>query len=169
MGGGPRVESGSSNESPDICATAHALTGVRRASAGTPMKSPFLDGVLAVGVITVALTEGLSLFHGLNRATVCASWAVVAVMFLVWRGRSRWHPLRVDARLSVILGVTAVNGPVTINSAHVALCKATSAVDSTIDTATDKALAFSGTASVTIASNCSRSISYKGASLRARA
>ena len=43
------------------------------------------------------------------------------------------------------------NGPVTINSAHVALCKATPAVDSTIDTATDKALAFSGTASVTIA------------------
>ena len=43
------------------------------------------------------------------------------------------------------------NGPVTIKSAHVALCKATPAVDSTIDTATDKALAFSGTASVTIA------------------
>ncbi len=43
------------------------------------------------------------------------------------------------------------NGPVTINSAHIALCKATPAVDSTIDTATDKALAFSGTASVTIA------------------
>ena len=43
------------------------------------------------------------------------------------------------------------NGPVTINSAHVALCKATPAVDSTIDTTTDKALAFSGTASVTIA------------------
>jgi lysophospholipase L1-like esterase len=43
------------------------------------------------------------------------------------------------------------NGSVTINSAHIALCKATPAVDSTIDTATDKALAFSGTASVTIA------------------
>lgn len=43
------------------------------------------------------------------------------------------------------------NGPVTINSAHVALCKATGAVDSTIDTATDKALAFSGSPSVTIA------------------
>ena len=43
------------------------------------------------------------------------------------------------------------NGSVTISSAHVALCKATPAVDSTIDTATDKALAFSGTASVTIA------------------
>jgi lysophospholipase L1-like esterase len=45
------------------------------------------------------------------------------------------------------------NGSVTINSAHVALCKATGTVDSTIDTATDKALAFGGTASVTIAQN----------------
>ena len=43
------------------------------------------------------------------------------------------------------------NGPVTINSAHIAICRATPAVDSTIDTTTDKALAFSGTASVTIA------------------
>jgi len=43
------------------------------------------------------------------------------------------------------------NGPVTIKSAHLALCKATPAVDSTIDTATDKALSFSGSASVTIA------------------
>ena len=42
------------------------------------------------------------------------------------------------------------NGPVTINAAHVAVCKA-NPVDSTIDTATDKALAFSGMASVTIA------------------
>jgi lysophospholipase L1-like esterase len=42
------------------------------------------------------------------------------------------------------------NGPVTINAAHVALCKAAPAVDSTIDTTTDKALAFSGNASVTI-------------------
>jgi lysophospholipase L1-like esterase len=42
------------------------------------------------------------------------------------------------------------NGSVTINSAHVALCKATPAVDSTIDTTTDKALAFTGSASVTI-------------------
>jgi lysophospholipase L1-like esterase len=40
--------------------------------------------------------------------------------------------------------------PVTINAAHVALCKATPAVDSTIDPATDKALAFAGSASVTI-------------------
>lgn len=44
----------------------------------------------------------------------------------------------------------AGNGPVTINSAHVALCKATPTVDSTIDTTTDTALAFSGAASVTI-------------------
>jgi len=43
------------------------------------------------------------------------------------------------------------NGPVTIQSTHVALCKATPAVDSTIDTTTDKALAFAGAASVTIA------------------
>ncbi len=43
------------------------------------------------------------------------------------------------------------NGSVTINSAHIALCKATPAVDSTIDTSTDKALAFSAAASVTIA------------------
>jgi hypothetical protein len=42
------------------------------------------------------------------------------------------------------------NGPVTIMSAHVALCKATPAVDSTIDGATDEALSFSGMASVTI-------------------
>lgn len=43
------------------------------------------------------------------------------------------------------------NGSIEIKAAHVALCKATPAVDSTIDTTTDKALAFSGTASVTIA------------------
>ncbi len=43
------------------------------------------------------------------------------------------------------------NGSVTIDSAHIALCKATPAVDSTIDTATDKALAFSGAETVTIA------------------
>jgi lysophospholipase L1-like esterase len=42
------------------------------------------------------------------------------------------------------------NGSVTINQAHVAVCKATP-VDSTIDTSTDKALAFSGMPSVTIA------------------
>jgi lysophospholipase L1-like esterase len=43
------------------------------------------------------------------------------------------------------------NGPVTINSAHIARCKAAPAVDSTIDTTTDSALAFAGIASVTIA------------------
>ncbi len=43
------------------------------------------------------------------------------------------------------------NGSVSIKSAHIALCKATPLVDSTIDTTTDTALAFSGTATVTIA------------------
>ena len=43
------------------------------------------------------------------------------------------------------------NGPVTLNSVHVALCPATPAVDSTIDATTDQALAFSGTESVTVA------------------
>jgi len=43
------------------------------------------------------------------------------------------------------------NGPVTINTAHVAICTASPAVNSTIDTTTDTALAFSGMASVTIA------------------
>jgi lysophospholipase L1-like esterase len=43
------------------------------------------------------------------------------------------------------------NGPVTIKSAHVALCKATPKVDGSIDTATDKALSFSGMPGVTIA------------------
>jgi lysophospholipase L1-like esterase len=42
------------------------------------------------------------------------------------------------------------NGSVTIDSAHIALCPSAPAVDSTIDTATDTALSFSGTASVTI-------------------
>jgi lysophospholipase L1-like esterase len=42
------------------------------------------------------------------------------------------------------------NGPVTINQAHAAVCKATP-VDSTIDTTTDKALSFSGMPSTTIA------------------
>jgi lysophospholipase L1-like esterase len=43
------------------------------------------------------------------------------------------------------------NGPVTINSAHIAICSAAPLVDSTIDTTTDTALAFSGAGSVTIA------------------
>jgi lysophospholipase L1-like esterase len=42
------------------------------------------------------------------------------------------------------------NGAVTINAAHVAICPATGLADSTIDTTTDTALAFSGMASVTI-------------------
>jgi lysophospholipase L1-like esterase len=42
------------------------------------------------------------------------------------------------------------NGPLTISSAHVALCKATPAVDSTIDTTTDHTLAFSGKETVTV-------------------
>ena len=42
------------------------------------------------------------------------------------------------------------NGPVTIKSAHVAVCKSTIA-DSSIDTSTDRALAFGGVATVTIA------------------
>jgi len=41
--------------------------------------------------------------------------------------------------------------PLTIKAAHVALCKAAPLVDGSIDTATDKALAFSGMAGVTIA------------------
>ncbi|HSS39584.1 MAG TPA: SGNH/GDSL hydrolase family protein [Polyangia bacterium] len=43
------------------------------------------------------------------------------------------------------------NGSLVVTSAHIALCKAAPAVDSSIDTTTDKALSFSGTASVTIA------------------
>ncbi len=43
------------------------------------------------------------------------------------------------------------NGPVTAKSVHVALNKSTGPADSTIDTATDKALSFSGMESVTIA------------------
>jgi lysophospholipase L1-like esterase len=43
------------------------------------------------------------------------------------------------------------NGAVNIKSAHIALCKGGATADSTIDTATDKALAFSGTEATTIA------------------
>lgn len=42
------------------------------------------------------------------------------------------------------------NGPVTLRSVHVAICRAAPAVDSSIDSATDTALAFAGAASVTI-------------------
>jgi lysophospholipase L1-like esterase len=47
------------------------------------------------------------------------------------------------------------NGPVTINAAHVAVCNA-NPMNSTIDTATGRALAFSGSASVTIAQGQAR-------------
>jgi lysophospholipase L1-like esterase len=43
------------------------------------------------------------------------------------------------------------NGPVTLDSVHVALCTATPAVDSSIDTTTDTAVTFSGMAGVTVA------------------
>jgi lysophospholipase L1-like esterase len=55
------------------------------------------------------------------------------------------------SQLRVQLSNLAGNGSVTISSVHIALCKATGAVDSTIDPATDKALVFSGSASVTMA------------------
>lgn len=55
------------------------------------------------------------------------------------------------SQIRVQLSNLAGNGAVTISKAHIARCKATGLVDSTIDTATDKALAFSGSASVTIA------------------
>jgi lysophospholipase L1-like esterase len=54
-------------------------------------------------------------------------------------------------RIRVQLSNLSGNAPVTIKTAHVATCRATPAVDGTIDTTTDKALAFSGSASVTIA------------------
>ena len=54
------------------------------------------------------------------------------------------------SQIRVQLSNLSGNGPVTINSAHVAICRAAPAVDSTVDTATDKALAFSGMTSVTI-------------------
>lgn len=53
---------------------------------------------------------------------------------------------QIRLQLSNIVG----NGPVTIKSVHVALCKAAPAVDGSIDPATDKAVTFSGMASVTI-------------------
>jgi lysophospholipase L1-like esterase len=55
------------------------------------------------------------------------------------------------SQLRVQLSNFAGNGSVTISKAHIARCKATGLVDSSIDAATDKALAFSGSASVTIA------------------
>ena len=61
------------------------------------------------------------------------------------------HVSLAGSRIRVLFSNVSGNGPVTITSAHIALCRASLAVDSTIDTATDQALAFSGTESVTIA------------------
>lgn len=61
------------------------------------------------------------------------------------------HISQGGSQLRVLFSNLFGNGPVTISSAHLALCKAAPAVDSSIDTTTDKALAFSGSASVTIA------------------
>lgn len=55
------------------------------------------------------------------------------------------------SQIRVQISNYAGNGSVTIASVHIARCKATGLVDSTIDVATDKPLAFSGSASVTIA------------------
>jgi hypothetical protein len=72
------------------------------------MRSPLLDAVLAVGVITVALTEGLSLVRGLDRVTVIAAWTVVALAFVALRGRRGWRWPQIDWRVAPILGVTAL-------------------------------------------------------------
>jgi lysophospholipase L1-like esterase len=56
------------------------------------------------------------------------------------------------SRIRVQFSNLGGNGSVVINSAHIALCRA-NPVDSTIDTTTDKALVFNGSASVTIAQN----------------
>ena len=53
---------------------------------------------------------------------------------------------RIRVQFSNILGTKALE----IKAAHVALCKATPLVDGSIDTATDKALTFSGVANVSI-------------------
>jgi lysophospholipase L1-like esterase len=55
------------------------------------------------------------------------------------------------SRIRVQLSNLHGNGPVVVNSVHVARCKAAPAVDSSIDTTTDQALAFSGAAAVTVA------------------
>ena len=72
------------------------------------MTTPLLDRVLAAGVITVGLTEGLSLFHALNRAAVLASWGLVVAIFLATRGLRGWSRPVVDPRVAMILGITAV-------------------------------------------------------------
>ena len=70
------------------------------------MRLRSLDAVLALGVITVALTEGLSLVHGLNRATVSISWAVVAALLVFWRDRFEWSLPSLPASVVGILGTT---------------------------------------------------------------
>jgi len=55
------------------------------------------------------------------------------------------------SRLRVQFSNLSGNGAVTLHSVHLALCRATPAVDSSIDTTTDTAVTFSGTASVTVA------------------
>ncbi len=55
------------------------------------------------------------------------------------------------SQLRVLFSNLSGNGPVTLNSVHIAVCNAAPVVDSTIDTATDQALAFSSAESVTIA------------------
>ncbi len=57
------------------------------------------------------------------------------------------------SQLRVLFSNLGGSASVTINSVHIAICPTTPAVDSAIDTTTDKALAFSGMASVTIAAN----------------
>jgi lysophospholipase L1-like esterase len=54
------------------------------------------------------------------------------------------------SQLRVQLSNLFGDGPVVIDAVHVALCKAKPAVDSSIDTTTDRALTFAGQASVTI-------------------
>lgn len=61
------------------------------------------------------------------------------------------HVSQGGSQLRFQLSNLSGNGSVVINSVHIAICKASPAVDSTIDTATDKALAFGGMPSVTIA------------------
>src|SRR6478736_3730391 len=56
-----------------------------------------------------------------------------------------------SSRIRIHFSNLSGNGAVALKSVHIALCKATPSVDSTIDATTEKALAFSGTASVTIA------------------
>ena len=60
------------------------------------------------------------------------------------------HVSRGGSQVRVRLSNEFGNGPVTLKSAHVAVCNA-APVNSSIDTASDRALAFSGNAGVTIA------------------